>query len=99
MAVAVISLGGAVQTIITFLGLYPGADLIGAFTLGLIPALGFIVVYSIQTSAFPRAGGDYVWVSRIAGPTLGFVFSWLLQFGFLFAICGLQAYYVAWIGV
>ncbi len=99
MAVAVISLGGAVQTSITFLGLYPGADLIGAFTLGLIPALGFIVVYSITTAAFPRAGGDYVWVSRISGPTLGFVFSWLLQFGFLFAICGLQAYYVAWIGV
>jgi APA family basic amino acid/polyamine antiporter len=99
MAVSVISIGGAVQTSITLLGLYPGADLVGAFTLGLIPAIAFILVYSIQTAAFPRSGGDYVWVSRISGFALGFTFSWLLQFSYLFAVLGLQSYYVAWIGV
>ena len=99
MAVSVISIGGAVQTSITLLGLYPGADLVGAFTIGLIPAIAFILVYSIQTAAFPRSGGDYVWVSRIGGFALGFIFSWLLQFSYLFAVLGLQAYYVAWIGV
>jgi len=99
MAVSVISIGGAVQTSITLLGLYPGADLVWAFTIGLIPAIAFILVYSIQTAAFPRSGGDYVWVSRIGGFATGFIFSWLLQFSYLFAILGLQSYYVAWIGV
>jgi basic amino acid/polyamine antiporter, APA family len=99
IAVSVICIGGSVQTSITFLGLYPGADLPWAFTLALIPGIAFVVVYAILTSAFPRSGGDYVWVSRIAGPFTGLTFSWILQFSYLFFVLGLQAQYVAWMGV
>jgi len=99
LAVSVVSLGGAAAFIFIILGMYPGSNFPLAFTIGLIPAGAFILVYSILTSAFPRSGGDYVWVSRIAGPVIGFTSSWLLQFSYLFFINGLQAWYVAWVGV
>ena len=99
MSASIISWGGAAAATVILLGLYPGSDLVLAFTLGLIPAIAFIFVYSIQTAAFPRSGGDYVWVSRIAGPYVGFTFSWMLQFAYLFFICGVQAWFVAWVGV
>jgi len=99
MSVSIISWGGAAAATVILLGLYPGSDLVLSFTLGLIPAIAFIFVYSILTAAFPRSGGDYVWVSRIAGPYVGFTFSWMLQFAYLFFICGVQAWFVAWIGL
>lgn len=99
LAVSVVSLGGATAFIFIILGMYPGSNFPLVFTIGLIPAGAFILVYSIMTSAFPRSGGDYVWVSRITGPVIGFTSSWLLQFSYLFFINGLQAWYVAWVGV
>ena len=35
-----------------------------------------IFAYAMLMSVMPRAGGDYIWQSRILNPFLGFVFSW-----------------------
>jgi len=56
---------------------YPGGD--GAYAMLLclvvfIPWMG--LVYGLLGAAFPRSGGDYVYVSRILHPILGFVTNW-----------------------
>jgi amino acid transporter len=40
-------------------------------------ALGPALIYSMLAAAMPRSGGDYVYVSRIIHPALGFMTNWL----------------------
>jgi amino acid transporter len=61
------------------------ATLIGA-CLVVFPAM----VYAMLIAAFPRAGGDYVFVSRILTPELGFMVNFYLAFYWMSAI-GWQA--------
>lgn len=53
-----------------FLGLHP---VVMAFIVGGIGVLFFTYAYSVMTTAMPRSGGGYVFISRILGPALGFV--------------------------
>ena len=52
---------------------YPGSDPTLAFIIGLIPALFFAISYAWLASCMPRAGGDYVFISRTTNPALGYV--------------------------
>jgi amino acid transporter len=52
---------------------YPSADLPTTVFLGLILSLLIAYVYWMLSSAMPRAGGDYIYVSRIFHPSLGFI--------------------------
>ena len=52
---------------------YPGADAPLAFIIGLIPAFFFAISYAWLASCMPRAGGDYVFISRTINPALGYV--------------------------
>jgi len=99
ISLTIVNLPGAVTVSVVLLGLYPGTDILWAFTLGLIPALGFVVVYSILTAAFPRAGGDYVWMSRIAGPKIGFVTSWVYLISYLLFTAGQAGFFFAWLAL
>jgi len=98
LSLSIVSLGGGSAATLILLGLYPATDLPIAFTLGLIPAIAFTVVYSIMTAAFPRSGGDYVWMSRIGGAAIGFSISLAMEL-WLFFICAAQAWFVTWVGV
>jgi APA family basic amino acid/polyamine antiporter len=53
--------------------IYPGANLFLAFTIALVVAIPFGWCFAVLTAAFPRAGGDYVYNSRIIHPAYGFV--------------------------
>ena len=52
---------------------YPGSDPVLAFVIGLIPAFFFAISYAWLASCMPRAGGDYVFISRTINPALGYV--------------------------
>lgn len=57
--------------------LFPGANIALAYTFAAIPLLFHALLYSMMAAAMPRSGGDYVWVSRITHPALGFIANWL----------------------
>ena len=57
--------------------LYPGAQMQWAimFMLTLIP---FAAIYVYFSSSMPRSGGEYIYISRVLTPFLGFIASWTL---------------------
>ncbi len=62
-----------------------------AFALGVVPALFAALSYGVLASAMPRAGGDYVYISRGLHPLVGFIATFSKWFG-LAAACGVIAY-------
>ncbi|MDG7007724.1 MAG: APC family permease [Nitrososphaerota archaeon] len=64
------------------IGLYQSANIGISTALALVPALLIALVYVLMSVAMPRAGGDYVWVSRVIHPIVGF----MVNFGFTFVL-------------
>ena len=56
---------------------YPGGDMLASYMLALLIVLPTSLVFSLFAAAMPRSGGDYVYVSRILGPRLGMMSSWI----------------------
>src|SRR6266568_8741417 len=61
---------------------WPNANVLLSFLFSLPLVLCFGLVYLYFTIAMPRSGGDYVWVSRILGPGVGFLTNLSLTFVF-----------------
>jgi len=63
---------------------YPGANT--AVSLLIVGPLVILVaaIYSIMSIAMPRSGGDYVWVSRILHPAIGFMQNFYMMFAFMY---------------
>jgi len=75
--------GGYPIFILTYLGLFPGANFFLAFTLGFIPMFALLAVYTLFAMSMPRAGGDYIYISRGLDPTIGFIISFSLAATYL----------------
>ena len=58
-------------------GLFPGAYLPVSCLLALIPSLLVGYIYAQFSAAFPRSGGDYVFVGRILHPSIGFMINFV----------------------
>ncbi len=56
---------------------YPGGDMTTSYLLALIIVLPTSLVFAMLAAAMPRSGADYVYVSRILGPRLGMMSSWI----------------------
>ncbi len=56
------------------LGTSPGADIVQALLIAFVVNIPVCIMMSMMASAMPRAGGDYVWISRILHPAVA-VFS------------------------
>ena len=56
----------------------PGSDMISAILIGLPFGLCFMICYGFLTATMPRSGGEYVFVSRILSPVVGFTANWNL---------------------
>jgi len=56
---------------------YPGGNMILSYVLALAIVLPTSLVFAMLAAAMPRSGGDYVYVSRILGPRLGMMSSWI----------------------
>ena len=52
---------------------YQGIDTPVTVLIAFLPNVLIAALYYYMTSAFPRTGGDYVWVSRIIHPAVGFM--------------------------
>jgi len=61
---------------------YPGASLPLAFLIGLFLFLPITLLVAITSATMPRSGGLYITVSRLLGPTIGFISAWLLFIGY-----------------
>ena len=60
--------------------IYPGSDAPTGLTLALIPATFFGIMYVLFSMNMPRSGGDYVYVSRIIHPVIGFMMNFVFTF-------------------
>ncbi len=88
---AIINIAGGLTYDILQLFFFPGASMPLVFLLGGIPAIGVFIVYTIFSSAFPRSGGDYLYVSRILHPAIGFAQGMLTVLGFF--VFGVAAFF------
>jgi len=64
---------------------YPGASMEIATLLALVGSIGVGTTYGLLSSVYPRSGGEYVFLSRVTHPFIGFVSSFVNTF--------YQAYY------
>ncbi len=62
---------------------WPRANMLVAFLIATPLVTCFGLVYLYFTVLMPRSGGDYVWVSRVLNPGLGFVVNFSLTFVYL----------------
>jgi amino acid transporter len=53
--------------------LYPSANIYLATVIAFVCAIPATYVYAYLSTIYPRAGGDYVYVSRVLSPALGFM--------------------------
>lgn len=68
---------------------YPTANLVLGLLIGLVLcAPGVTLAYALMSAAIPRAGGDYVYISRFVSPLLGFMTN--------FALLVMLFFFVAW---
>lgn len=63
---------GAIFTFLLVPPLYPKANIYLATVIALVISLPISWVYAKLSGVFPRSGGDYVFVSRIVHPAIGF---------------------------
>jgi basic amino acid/polyamine antiporter, APA family len=71
---------GAAQAFLWAPALFPGVDMRWSFAVAAVMAFFFGLVYIYFTQMMPRSGGDYVWVSRVLHPSVGFTVSVVLTF-------------------
>ncbi len=57
---------------LAFVGASFGTNIAIGFVLAAALSLPFVLLYSTFSAAMPNTGGDYVWVSRVLHPSLGF---------------------------
>ena len=50
-----------------------GSSVIFSYILAAIPALFIALCYAVLSSAMPSSGGEYVFISRIVDPFIGFI--------------------------
>lgn len=87
-------IGGGINVLtIEIQGKVPGIGALVplAFALGALPAVFTALCYAVLSSAMPRAGGGYVYISRAVHPFMGFIATFSKWFG-LAAACGVIAY-------
>jgi amino acid transporter len=75
-------------------GNFPGGNMLLAIVIGtLVMAFTLLWVYSEFAAAMPRAGGDYVFVSRALHPFVGWLMSWSQGLWLIFFWIGFNAWF------
>src|ERR1700751_1841511 len=85
---------GAVYLFLQAQTAFPGGSMVLSVIIGtLIMAFTLLWVYSEFAAAMPRSGGDYVFVSRVLHPIVGFLLSWSQGLWMIFFWIGFNAWF------
>lgn len=77
---------------------YPGASMELATLIALAGSLAVGITYSLFSAVYPRSGGEYVFLSRVAHPFVGFVLSFVMAFWEIYYF-GVNGAFAATIGL
>ncbi len=81
LVTSVIGGGMFIITINSQKDVYVGSSIIFSYIIGAIIAFLVALSYANLSSAMPRSGGDYIYVSRMFDPFVGFISSWVRWMG------------------
>ncbi|MGA2973038.1 MAG: APC family permease [Candidatus Bathyarchaeia archaeon] len=84
MNIAFMSIAGGLITYTSAEYVFPGGDVIMATLLCTVFTVCQTLLYAMFTQAMPRSGGDYIFVSRVLHPALGFIVNFASTTCFLF---------------
>lgn len=68
---------------------FVGSNVIFSYLIAAIPAFFIAMSYAVLSSAIPGSGGDYLYISRILDPFLGFITTWVRWFGMVAGIAAI----------
>lgn len=74
---------------------YPGVNLAWGFVLTTVVLILPILVYAWLAAAMPRSGGEYIYISRIIHPSVGFVLNFLFTIATILFISLLATFVVS----
>ncbi len=66
-----------------------GSAIIFSYIIAAIPAFLMALCYAVLSSALPSSGGEYVFVSRIVDPFIGFISTWARWFAMIATIAAM----------
>jgi len=66
-----------------------GSSIILSYIIAAIPAFFMALCYAVLSSALPSSGGEYVFVSRIIDPFIGFISTWARWFAMIATIAAM----------
>ncbi len=85
---------GAIFLLLQAPGNFPGGSMLLAIVIGtVVMAFTLLWVYSEFAASMPRAGGDYVFVSRTLHPVVGWLMSWSQGLWLIFFWIGFNAWF------
>jgi len=67
-----------------------GSSVIFSYMLAAIPALFIALCYAVLSSAMPSSGGEYVFISRVIDPFIGFIVTWARWFAMIAVIAAMS---------
>jgi len=67
-----------------------GSSVIFAYILAAVPSIIIALCYTVLATIYPQSGGEYVFISRILDPYLGFIASWARWFAMIAVIASLS---------
>ncbi|HEC75850.1 MAG TPA: amino acid permease [Thermoplasmatales archaeon] len=67
-----------------------GSSVIFSYILAAIPAIFIALCYAVLSSALPSSGGEYVFISRVIDPFIGFIATWARWFAMIAVIAAMS---------
>jgi APA family basic amino acid/polyamine antiporter len=67
-----------------------GSSVIFSYMIAAVPALFIALCYAVLSSALPSSGGEYIFVSRIVDPFIGFIVTWARWFAMIAVIAAMS---------